>query len=274
MLRKLMLLSALMLSAVMAHGGPQTTYRVTTIVAGTARGVNNGGDVTGQLSSNGHAYLYKNGVITDLGAYSSPSLSEGQQLITVTGLAVSDSDVVVGLIAEGPEFHGDNREDAFLWKKGALAAIAHGRKKGTSVAIANGSSEGFSAAATAINNRGDAVGTTDGGFDFDVRLGDVPRAFLYRNNTLIDLGTLGGLSSVAGGINNSGAIVGIASNGTDSNGDTSNQAFLYQNGQMQAIGGVLSPYFSPGRLMIMVGLPDCFQAFLSPSAALATTVAR
>ena len=58
----------------------------------------------------------------------------------------------------------------------------------------------------------------------------------------IPLGTLGGVESVAGGINNSGAIVGIAQNG---GGDNSFQAFLYQNGKMQAIGGALSFYFSP-----------------------------
>src|SRR5206468_3969954 len=61
--------------------------------------------------------------------------------------------------------------------------------------------------------------------------GESGHAFLYRNGTMTDLGTLGGWGSAARGINDDGAIVGES---LTASGDT--HAFLYEDGTMTDLG--------------------------------------
>lgn len=58
--------------------------------------------------------------------------------------------------------------------------------------------------------------------------------FLYENGVVTPLGTLGGQRSWGVAINNNGVVLG----NSGLQGDNTNQAFLYSNGQMQALGPV------------------------------------
>ena len=121
----------------------QSEYRVTPVVPGYGAGINNQGDVVGTLSANHHAFLYRNGRITDLGVFPDPKNPPNY----TEGNAVNDSDEVVGNIVDhGPTGTSAGRLDAFLWRKGSLIDIAQGTTDG-----------GAQATATAINNRGEIV---------------------------------------------------------------------------------------------------------------------
>jgi probable HAF family extracellular repeat protein len=201
----------------------QTRYTVTPIAQGEGNGINNEGDVVGTLDAifqvvpsyiADHAFLYKRGKLTDLGA---PTVNDES-----FALAINDTDEVAGSIFEVEETI-IIRRDAFFYRDGKM------------VVFANGVTEGADAQANAINNRGEIVGSHP---MFPITF--YSHAFVYTNGTLLDLGTLGGIQSFAYGINNAGTIVGVAQN-TEGVGE----AFLYSNGRMQSIGGSLSSNFVP-----------------------------
>jgi probable HAF family extracellular repeat protein len=207
----------------------QTKYTVTPIAQGVGNGINNEGDVVGTLSGifhndpliEQHAFLYKGGKLTDLGAPTIDDESGAQ--------AVNDSDEVAGSTAtvDGPFIHGD----ASFYKNGQW------------VVFATGVTEGAWAEASGINNQGEIVGSYPIP-PFHPPLPPFPfHAFVYINGKLVDLGTLGGIDSSASGINNAGWIVGVAENteGVD-------EAFIYRNGRMQSIGGSLSSNFVPSAI--------------------------
>ena len=63
---------------------------------------------------------------------------------------------------------------------------------------------GTDSGATAINDRGPVVGSSD------TANNAATHAFLYRQGRMTDLGTLGGLNSIATAINDEGAVVGAS----------------------------------------------------------------
>ena len=79
-----------------------------------------------------------------------------------------------------------------------------------------------------VNEFGQVAGTAADKIDGTVR----PRAFLYSQGVMQDLGTLGGSSSQGYGLNDSGEVTGTA----DLAGGAGSHAFLYSNGQMQDLG--------------------------------------
>jgi probable HAF family extracellular repeat protein len=90
--------------------------------------------------------------------------------------------------------------------------------------ISLGTTQGFqSSIGAAINHAGQAVGTevayAGGAY--------TQHAFLYRNGTLTDLGTLAGDHSFAYAINNAGQVVGM---------NTAGHAFLYSDGTLTDLG--------------------------------------
>jgi probable HAF family extracellular repeat protein len=85
-----------------------------------------------------------------------------------------------------------------------------------------------------INNKGQVVGYAD-----DIT-GNNLRAFLYKDGTMYNLGTLGGNYSLAYGINTKGQIIGYSATAVDSNNQTSEHAFLYENGSMNDINSLLN----------------------------------
>ncbi|WP_169978504.1 DUF3466 family protein [Tautonia rosea] len=90
----------------------------------------------------------------------------------------------------------------------------------TNLGVLPGADSNFSRG-FAINDSGTVVGESSN---------NTSRAFMFRDGTLSDLGTLGGASAVAHGINAHHQVVGISSTGTQSN------AFLWEDGTMTNLG--------------------------------------
>jgi probable HAF family extracellular repeat protein len=147
-----------------------------------AWGINNLGQITGEgvYQGQSHAFLYSEGTVTDLGSLGGWS---------AFGVMINDSGQVVG----GMDNTNDERQ-AFYWD--------------SSSGFKNlGNFGGAWATAYAINASGLIVGEADDGVGRT-------RAFLYQDNTLLDLNTLIDPSSgwsleYAEDINNEGQIIGM-----------------------------------------------------------------
>lgn len=203
-------------------------------------GINNAGQMAVTTyaadSSSSHAFLYSNGVMTDLsipGAVwnSARGINNSGQVVGlsyaadystttafVTGangvgatylpghyaLDINDSGQVVGGTGAAP----------FIYSNGTMSYLS--------------TLGGSWAEAMGINDSGQVMGMS-------WTAGDVAgHVYLYSNGTMSDLGTLGGSWSDAwtGSINNSGQVVGLSSLA----GEASTHAFLYSNGVMSDLG--------------------------------------
>jgi probable HAF family extracellular repeat protein len=128
---------------------------------GEARGINDRGDVVGEGRLTPfafHPFLWRNGRVTDLGVLERGEREYGR------ATDINDRGQVVGfsVVNQDPEQSGGH---AFLWQNGTLTDL---------------DPYGVDSAATAINNRGQIIGTrytTEG-----------RRAFLWQNGVMTDLG--------------------------------------------------------------------------------------
>src|SRR5579862_2514044 len=163
-------------------------------------GVNASGQVTGysSIAQVKHAFLYANGVISDLGTLGGT---------TGTGYAINATGQVVGSssIANGSAVH------AFLYANGRMTDL--------------GTLGGTNSEALAINDSGQIVGDADTGAA-DSNGNPVHHAFLYTAGKMTDLGTLGGPTSVATGINANNQIIGYSDTAAGPLG-SSRDPFLY-----------------------------------------------
>ncbi len=156
--------------------------------------INNSGQITGEAPFGGgtdHAFLYSDGILTDLGALS-PDPTHQSSL----GFAINDAGQVTGY-SDTVDAAGIGRTHAFLYTNGHMIDIG---------VLGNGIvSWGY-----AINNAGDVVG-------YSAEWGGAnTRAFVYSNGVLIDLNSLlasdsGWVLQYATGINDRGQIIGIGS---------------------------------------------------------------
>ena len=193
--------------------------------------------------------------------------------------AINDSGIVVGTseTAEGPFYH------AFLWKQGVMTDLGTDAPRATSAADINNagvvvgarddrlgswhavrwgdghmtelpSLGGSDSRATGINDRGDIVGwsTLPGDPHPPGPLDDpeetpppITHAVLWRDGTVLDLGTLSGYNSRAVDISDRGEVVG---QGEMSDGIP--HAFLWRDGVMLDLGGLEPTPRSSGALAV------------------------
>lgn len=181
----------------------------------SGRGINEAGDVAGHTWVNStdppHAFLYRNGVMTDLGTgYSGGSRSYATDL--------NDSGLIVGS-------HGVSQsspERAAVWQNGVIYDI--GTLGGSTSAPYSTES-----VANAVNDAGYVVGAAL------PASGSALHAFIWFNGVMSDLGTLGGNGEAtrAFGINNANQIVGASPNAAGQV-----HAFRWTNGVMSDLGSL------------------------------------
>jgi probable HAF family extracellular repeat protein len=183
--------------------------------------INDAGDVVGTANvypagGMGHAFLYRDGRMTDLSA--------GSVYRHSLAFAVSDAGAVAASAYRSS--YRATALNAFVW---------NGKRR-----VYLGSLPGYPfGKAVGVNGQGQVVGNalsgsvTDGG-------ATVSRAFLWDAGRMRDLGTLGGPHSHALAVNDAGQVVGKADLPPDGDGDTDarppTHAFLYQDGQMRDLG--------------------------------------
>ena len=157
-----------------------------------------------------HAFVWANGVMTDLGVPGETSAAHG----------INSQGVIVGM-----ESAKNVRGGAAQWTNGQRQSIGDLGPSGSG------------STAICINDKGQSAGVSSG---FATNQG-VVRAVTWQNGVISDLGTLGGLHSTADGVNNQGAVVGWAELS-----DQSTVAFLWQNGVMRNLGTLPKSAIQPG----------------------------
>jgi probable HAF family extracellular repeat protein len=148
----------------------------------TATGISDARHVTGlYFNSNGErrGFLWRNGLMTDIGTLGG----------IAQAFAVNDAGVVVGYSVDG-----QGRQRAIRFQSGGTIQDL-GTLQG-----------GIHAAANDVSNHGWIVGMSERRFGND----EFQRAALWRNGTVLDLGTFGGEFSEANGVNDASQVVGWA----------------------------------------------------------------
>ena len=203
-----------------------------------------------------HAFQWRNGVLTDLGALSGVA-SSFANWISANGLiaGLSENGVIDPLL-------GVPEANAVLWKNGKMINL--GTLEG-----------GYESYATAVNSEsqvtGSAVNTIPDPFS---PFGLQNRAFLWQNGTMHDLGTLGGPDAAPGPMNERGQIAGSSYTSFIPNpvtGIPTFDPFLWENDKMVdlgTLGGTFSLSNSLNNQGQVVGQSDLagdltFHPFLS-----------
>jgi probable HAF family extracellular repeat protein len=195
----------------------------------SASAINDRGQVVGAsttTSGEGHAFLWQDGTMTDLGTLGGGGSGAD---------AINDEGQIVGMAADppgGPDIIFDQGR-GFVWQDGVMrdlgidfdgqhgAGLAAMNERGQVIVTTgaldavlwqNGTQTtvGAHSEAHGLNDRGEVVG-------WHSRVDDVPsdgfvpgNAFLWRDGTMTDLGSLKGTQSRAMGINECGQIVGMS----------------------------------------------------------------
>jgi probable HAF family extracellular repeat protein len=219
-----------------------------------ANGINNNGQVVGWSAHDNFfdeqintAFLYSNSSMATLGTFQGAAVSQAT--------AINDSGTIAGWSATGSAESGflyNNGNTTYLGMLSGAAAIPLGiNNSGQAVGTTdNGSGLGRAfiysggnlsaisplpgytlGQANAINNAGQVVGFSYNEYTLNFS------AFLYSNNTLTNLGTLGGnaYGYQATSINDSGQIVGTAT----ADNDSPVGGFLYEAGAMEYLNDLI-----------------------------------
>jgi len=204
---------------------------------------NNGQIVGGSLNSSGvsRAFVYSNGVLSDLGDV--PGADSGY-----SATAISNNGLIVGSYNNGVFIYSNGAMNRLNIASGDIATaaginasgqvvgtsssyIGNGQFQNSAFLYENGVTNNLGAlgaySASGINNNGQITGQAVGAAGAE--------AYLYSNGLLNTLGTLGGTYSNGYAINATGQVVGISALPGDSNA----RAFLYSNGAMIDLGSIL-----------------------------------
>ena len=222
------------------------------------REINAAGQVTGAASTleqidgwgDGgvpHAFLFRNGMMSDLGAFGEGSTGTGINLkAQVAGVEItSEGDGSGFLVRDGEAM---TRNDLFAGAQnisvtglndsghvtgfrdlieGTPLAFVHKN----SMTIELGTLGGDSSKSFAINAAGQITGSAGTSVRNQTFPTGIPHAFLYDNGSMTNLGTLGGLTSIGVSINRSGKVTGSA----DTTGGDEH-AFLWDGTDMRDLG--------------------------------------
>ncbi len=151
-----------------------------------AYGLNDAGQIVGQAQTSSgayHAFLYQNGAMTDLGSFA------GNNSVAYR---INNDGVIVGSsYVNATDFH------AFSYQKGVMKDLGNG--------------PGFTdSEAFGINDKGEIVGYSENADASQVR------GFVYKNNKLTNLSSLGGNSSYASDVNANSVMAGYSQVGDGS----------------------------------------------------------
>lgn len=258
---------AFLCSGLAAAAAGQTSYTVTDlgVLSGAnstkVSDINKSGQIVGTSAS--HAFLWSNGVMTDLGTLGG-SVS--------MAYSINDSGVVVGQASTASgEMH------AFVWQSGVMkdlgvagetsaarginsrgdiVGVAYAKNvRGGAVLWSGGQRQslgdlgpsGSGSTAISINDKGQIAGVSSG---FATNQG-VVRAVVWLNGVISDLGALGGLHSTANAINAQALVVGWAEVT-----DNSAAAFQWQNGKMSQLASLVGSVTSPGNGTQAIAVSD------------------
>jgi probable HAF family extracellular repeat protein len=171
--------------------------------------------------------------LLDLGTFGGPQAGQGNgPYINASGVVAGTADTPnPDPYAPQDTFNGDPYvEHGFSWQKGTLTDLGALSPQDANSSYPNG-----------INARGDEAGLSNNGL-FDPLAGMYATvATLWRDGSLINLGTLGGNESQAFALNNRDQIVGVAANAVPDplsmlGWGTQARAFLWQEGVMHDLG--------------------------------------
>lgn len=203
-------------AAIPAVVGPQYGYQALGTLGGNGGwsepAASNGADtVVG--TSNGHAYSFRAGVLTDLGdGLPGPGGESSAGGVNLSGVVVGQSHV-----------DGVNPPHAVRWTNGVMTDLGTGYGSGSG------------SAARGINDDGTVVGVRY------ASQSSPTRAVVWRGGRIIDLGSLGGTTtapwstlSEAYAVNNAGQVVGAAL----PTGGYPLHGFVWANGVMRDLGGL------------------------------------
>lgn len=182
-----------------------------------AYGINDNGQIVGtSFRTSGpnpnRAYLYENGVMTDISGGHDAQAFDINNAGQVTGAIYA---------AEGG---GNSYSHAYIWDQGMMTYID---------VLPTGGNRFIGMAGLGINSSGQVTGWSSAGEGQDIH------AFLFDGASVIDLDPLGTKYSYGNGINDLGQVVGWANNVEYVN--NASRAFLFDNGLATDLNSLIDP---------------------------------